>query len=80
MPAFFTHGDWVDVVAPGFEIYSTLPGNSYGYKSGTSFAAVHVSGLAAFLFPVTTDSNGNGRVNDEVRAMIEGSLPKNALN
>lgn len=69
------YGDWVDVVAPGFEIYSTLPGNSYGYKSGTSFAAAHVSGLAALLFPVTTDTNGNGRVNDEVRLAIEGSLP-----
>jgi len=70
------YGDWVDVVAPGFEIYSTLPDNSYGYKSGTSFAAACVSGLAARLFPVTTDSNGNGRVNDEVRAAIEGSLPR----
>ena len=68
------YGDWVDVVAPGFNIYSTLPGNSYGYKSGTSFAAAHVSGLAALLFEVTTDTNGNGRVNDEVRAAIESSL------
>jgi thermitase len=67
------YGDWVDVVAPGFEIYSTLPGDSYGYKSGTSFAAAHVSGLAALLYPVTSDTNGNGRVNDEVRAVIEGS-------
>ena len=67
------YGDWVDVVAPGFEIYSTLPGDSYGYKSGTSFAAAHVSGLAALLYPVTSDTNGNGRVNDEVRAAIEGS-------
>jgi len=65
------HGDWVDVVAPGFAIYSTLPGNSYGYKSGTSFAAAHISGLAALLFPVTSDTNSNGRVNDEVRAAIE---------
>ncbi|UCB43248.1 MAG: S8 family serine peptidase [Dehalococcoidales bacterium] len=74
------YGDWVDVVAPGFEIYSTLPDDSYGYKSGTSFAAAHVSGLAASLFPLTTDTNGNGRVNDEVRAMIESSLPRTALN
>jgi thermitase len=68
-----SYGDWVDVLAPGFEIYSTLPGNSYGYKSGTSFAAAHVSGLAALLFEVATDTNGNGRVNDEVRAAIEES-------
>ena len=69
-----SYGDWVDVVAPGFDIYSTLPDNSYGYKSGTSFAAAHVSGLAALLFGVATDTNGNGRVNDEVRAAIESSL------
>jgi subtilisin family serine protease len=68
------YGDWVDVVAPGFNIYSTLPDNSYGYKSGTSFAAAHVSGLAALLCGVVTDTNGNGRINDEVRVVIESSL------
>lgn len=26
------NGDWVDVCAPGVEIFSTLPGNSYRYK------------------------------------------------
>lgn len=66
-----TYGDWVDVVAPGYGIYSTVPGDSYGYKSGTSFATAHVSGLAALLFAVATDVNGNGRVNDEVREAIE---------
>jgi thermitase len=69
-----SYGDWVDVVAPGFDIYSTLPGNSYGYKSGTSFAAAHVSGLAALLFETVTDTSGNGRVNDEVRAAIESGF------
>ena len=65
------HGEWVDVVAPGFFIYSTLPENSYGYKSGTSFATAYVSGLAALLFDIANDTNGNGRLNDEVRAAIE---------
>jgi len=65
------HGDWVDVLAPGFDIYSTLPDNEYGYKSGTSFACAYVSGMAALLFDVVTDVNGNGRCNDEVRAIIE---------
>ena len=64
-------GDWVDAAAPGFNIYSTLPDNSYGYKSGTSFATAHVSGLGALLFSVVSDTNGNGRLNDEVRAAIE---------
>jgi len=65
------HGDWVDVAAPGFNIYSTMPDDNYGYKSGTSFATAYVSGLAALLFDVTTDNNGDGRLNDEIRAAIE---------
>jgi thermitase len=65
------YGDWVDVAAPGFNIYSTLPGNSYGYETGTSFAAAYVSGLAASLFSIVTDTNGDSMVNDEVRATIE---------
>jgi subtilisin family serine protease len=65
------HGDWVDAAAPGFNIYSTLPQNSYGYKTGTSFATAYVSGLAALLFNVVSDSNGDGKLNDEVRVAIE---------
>jgi len=65
------YGDWVDVAAPGFNIYSTLPDDDYGYKSGTSFACAHVSGLAALLFNMVSDTNGNGRLNDEVREALE---------
>jgi subtilisin family serine protease len=39
----------VDLGAPGDGILSTLPGNQYGYKGGTSMAAPHVSGAAALL-------------------------------
>ena len=68
-----SYGDWVDVAAPGFNIYSELPDNQYGYKTGTSAAAAHVSGVAALAFSVAGDSNGNGTVNDEVRWSIENS-------
>jgi thermitase len=67
------YGDWVDVAAPGTEILSTLPGNDYGYETGTSFATAQVSGLAALLFNIVTDQNGNGRINDEVRYFLEKS-------
>jgi thermitase len=65
------YGDWVDVAAPGFETCSTAPYNSYDFKTGTSVAAAHVSGLAALLFSVMADDNGNDRTNDEVRLAIE---------
>ena len=65
------YGDWVDAAAPGFNVYSTLPGDEYGYKYGTSFATAYVSGLSALLFPVLEDTNGNGRINDEVRQVID---------
>jgi len=74
------YGDWIDVAAPGFNIYSTLPDNSYGYKSGTSFASAYVSGLAALLFSMVTDTNGDGKLNDEVRAAIENSCQQIDIN
>ena len=48
-------GDWVDIAAPGGDamknqqVYSTVPGNSYGYMQGTSMACPHVSGVAALI-------------------------------
>jgi thermitase len=68
-----SYGGWVDVAAPGFNIYSELPHNQYGYKTGTSAAAAHVSGVAALVFSVAEDTNGDGAVNDEVRWAIENS-------
>lgn len=37
----------VDLGAPGSNIYSTLPYNTYGSNSGTSMATPHVTGAAA---------------------------------
>jgi cell wall-associated protease len=39
----------VDIFAPGFEIYNTVPENEYQKLQGTSMAAPMVSGVAAFL-------------------------------
>lgn len=39
----------VDVFAPGYEIYNTVPGNKYDKLNGTSMAAPMVTGVAAFL-------------------------------
>lgn len=37
------------VVAPGVDIYSTVPGDSYQFMNGTLMATPYVSGVAALM-------------------------------
>ena len=37
----------VDVFAPGYKVYSTLPDGKFGFENGTSFASPIVTGIAA---------------------------------
>jgi PKD repeat protein len=46
---FSSYGSWVDVSAPGNQIWSTVPFDAYARKDGTSFAAPLVSALAALM-------------------------------
>ena len=76
--ASVTHSGWsppsptsaappVDVAAPGSSIYSTLPGNSYGWYSGTSMATPHAAGVAALVASLRPDLSGAELV-DAVKA------------
>ncbi|MCC6712617.1 MAG: S8 family serine peptidase, partial [Candidatus Dadabacteria bacterium] len=44
-----THGDYVDVAAPGVDILGPAPGGAWRMESGTSQAAAHVSGAVALI-------------------------------
>ena len=66
------NGDNLDVMAPGDNIYSTSTDYT-GYKSdaGTSYAAPHVSGIAALMLSVNPNLTGQ-----QVRDIIETTAQK----
>lgn len=43
--SFSCFGSWVDIMAPGSGIYSTVPHNDYAFKDGTSMACPLVAGV-----------------------------------
>jgi subtilisin len=72
--SFSSTGPAVEVAAPGSSIYSTLNGGGYGYKSGTSMACPHAAGVAALILAAgVTDSNGDGKRNDETRWILSAT-------
>lgn len=61
--SYSSYGSCLDVVAPGENIFSTLPNNGTGYMSGTSMAAPHVAGLAALILSVNPELSRTEVVN-----------------
>ncbi len=68
LASFSNYGAGIDVIAPGVSIYSTLPGGSYGTKSGTSMAAPHVAGVVALM-----RSANPGLTPAQVRGLLQGT-------
>src|SRR5207247_4990948 len=63
---FSTYGSHLSVIAPGVDIYSTIPGGGYSLMSGTSMAAPHVAGVAALILALSP-----GLSPAQVRSQIE---------
>lgn len=43
-------GYWVDICAPGSDIYTTFDGNNYNFNSGTSYASPIAAGCAGLVW------------------------------
>jgi len=70
--SFSSTGPDVEIAAPGVSIYSTNRSNTYTTKNGTSMASPHVAGVAALVIASgIDDTNGNMRINDEVRERLQ---------
>ncbi len=77
LSSFSNYGDeTVHLGAPGSSILSTTPGNNYGYKSGTSMATPHVSGVGTVLMSVYS-SLSYTKIKE---AIIQGGDYKSALS
>ena len=75
--SFSNYGDWVDIAAPGSNIYSTYTGSAYGVMSGTSMSCPHVSGVAALL---VSYFGGPGFTNEMLKDRLLGSANTSILS
>jgi len=65
LASFSNYGSKVNVVAPGKDILSTVPGNCYEYMSGTSMSTPFVTGAIALLSQSVEQLS-----NDQIKAKL----------
>lgn len=62
-----------DIVAPGVNVLSSLPGGAYGSNSGTSMAGPHVAGAVALLW--SADPTLIGNIDRTEQLLIDTATP-----
>jgi hypothetical protein len=86
---FSNYGIWVDIAAPGVQIFSALNYNQWGYAQGTSQAAPVVSGIGALVASLHPDWGGqqlmsavlaSGDPIDDVNPFYENGLGTGCVN
>ena len=55
-----------DIVAPGQDILSSLPNNTYGTNSGTSMAGPHIVGVVALMWSANPKLIGNIELTEQI--------------
>lgn len=71
------YGDWVDLAALGFQVRSTLPGETWGFKTGTSQASPFVAAAAARL--LTDNELSFEEVLEELRSTASKTIQQGEL-
>jgi subtilisin family serine protease len=66
--SFSNYGNWVEVAAPGSDIYSTWLNSGYNTISGTSMATPHVAGLAGLL---ASQGLTNAQIRDRINSTAD---------
>ena len=71
LASYTNRGPMLDVFAPGHGVVSSLPGNTYGSKNGTSMATPHVAGALAVL----RQANATAPLGDLIKALTTTGKP-----
>jgi subtilisin len=66
--SFSSTGPTVELIAPGSDILSTIPGNKYASYNGTSMASPHVAGSAALVWAADP-----GLTNLQLRGILQST-------